>query len=588
MKNKNAILSIEELDDLDEDSLKLNELEEELQEQLDFEISEFEFLKREKEKIGSPEALGETIKGVIWEQVMNQVATIAGEDFIKENGGLTLDLRDEAHIQTTKNFENGKIAKHNTEIDYQERYDEWRSNFRKNEDGNIKTDKTGKKVLTKEARDYYDEGREKGSATAHKDHTIPVAEILRDPEVATYMSKEDKKKFANGDKNLKDLDASANMSKGDKKMNEWLDSKRDGKKPGERFNIDEDELRERDKIAREELEKKKAKSKEKSIESGKKSKRAEVFRLGRKALRTAVVKLLAELLKNIISKLVKWFRTAERNCETLVEYIKEAIGSFLSKIKTHIINAGTGVMNTIASSIYGPIICIFNKLWIILKQGWKSLKEAFNYIRNPENKKKSIGVLLLETGKIIIAGLSATGAIILGEIIEKSLMTIPSLAVEIPLLGSLANIIGIFMGASISGIIGAIVIDFIQKKIEKRLGNDTLTKQINKGNEILMTQYQIREVSEKKLVYRKVQTASDIKSRYEEFSNYIEENEKEIEEKKKTLKNELEKYTKNTEKKLNEYIKKNSVVIDYEEIEKQKRNDEEFDEMDSILNVLLQ
>ena len=73
MKSENAILNVEELDDLDENSLYLDELENELQEQLDFEISDFEFLKKEKDKIGSPEALGETIKGVIWDQFMNQV-----------------------------------------------------------------------------------------------------------------------------------------------------------------------------------------------------------------------------------------------------------------------------------------------------------------------------------------------------------------------------------------------------------------------------------------------------------------------------------------------------------------------------------
>ena len=123
-------------------------------------------------------------------------------------------------------LENGKIAKHNTEINYQERFDEWQSSFQKNEDGSIKTDITGKKILTKEARAYYDEGREKGSATVHKDHTVSVAEITRDSEAAAHMSKEDKKNFANGDKNLKDLDAAANMSKSDKSMEEWLDSER--------------------------------------------------------------------------------------------------------------------------------------------------------------------------------------------------------------------------------------------------------------------------------------------------------------------------------------------------------------------------
>ncbi|VTX91738.1 cation diffusion facilitator family transporter [Fusobacterium periodonticum] len=586
MKSENAVLNVEKLEDLDENLLYLDELEEKLQEQLDFEISEFDFLMKEKEKIGSPEALGETIKGVIWEQVMNQVATVAGEDFIKENGGMTLDLRDEAHIQTTENFENGKIAKHNTEINYQERFDEWQSSFQKNEDGSIKTDITGKKILTKEARAYYDEGREKGSATVHKDHTVSVAEITRDSEAAAHMSKEDKKNFANGDKNLKDLDAAANMSKSDKSMEEWLDSERDGKKPSERFNIDEDELRERDKIAREELEKQKAEGKKKSIEAGKKSQREEAFRIGGKALRTAIVTLLAELLKNIISKLIKWFRTAKRTFKTLVEYIKEAISSFLDNIKTHVVNAGNGVITTIASSIFGPIVGVFKKLWMILKQGWKSLKEAFNYMKNPENRKKPIGILLLEVGKIVIASLSAIGAIVLGEVIEKSLMAIPFLAVEIPLLGSLANILGIFMGASVSGVIGAIAINYIQSKLEKKLKNEALTKQINKGNEVLVTQAKIQKVSEEKLVYTKVQTVSNIKDRHDKFSEYINENERDIEEKEKDLKIELEEYTKNSDKNLEEYIIENSIVISNEEIEKQKKKEEEFDNMDSLLSGL--
>ena len=586
MKSENAVLNVEKLEDLDENLLYLDELEEKLQEQLDFEISEFDFLMKEKEKIGSPEALGETIKGVIWEQVMNQVATVAGEDFIKENGGMTLDLRDEAHIQTTENFENGKIAKHNTEINYQERFDEWQSSFQKNEDGSIKTDITGKKILTKEARAYYDEGREKGSATVHKDHTVSVAEITRDSEAAAHMSKEDKKNFANGDKNLKDLDAAANMSKSDKSMEEWLDSERDGKKPSERFNIDEDELRESDKIAREELEKQKAEGKKKSIEAGKKSQREEAFRIGGKALRTAIVTLLAELLKNIISKLIKWFRTAKRTFKTLVEYIKEAISSFLDNIKTHVVNAGNGVITTIASSIFGPIVGVFKKLWMILKQGWKSLKEAFNYMKNPENRKKPIGILLLEVGKIVIASLSAIGAIVLGEVIEKSLMAIPFLAVEIPLLGSLANILGIFMGASVSGVIGAIAINYIQSKLEKKLKNEALTKQINKGNEVLVTQAKIQKVSEEKLVYTKVQTVSNIKDRHDKFSEYINENERDIEEKEKDLKIELEEYTKNSDKNLEEYIIENSIVISNEEIEKQKKKEEEFDNMDSLLSGL--
>ena len=68
-------------------------------------------------------------------------------------------------------------------------------------------------------------------------------------------------------------------------------------------------------------------------------------------------------------------------------------------------------------------------------------------------------------------------------------MTIPIFAVEIPLLGSLANILGIFLGAVVAGIIGAIAINIIEKQIEKSMKRDNVDAQIEKGNEILRTHY---------------------------------------------------------------------------------------------------
>lgn len=142
------------------------------------------------------------------------------------------------------------------------------------------------------------------------------------------------------------------------------------------------------------------------------------------------------------------------------------------------------------------------------------------------------------------------------------------------------------MGASISGIIGAITIDLIQKLVEKKLKNEALTKQINKGNEILVSQAKIQKVSEQKLVYTKVQTTSNIKDRHDEISEYIEKNEKDTKEKEKISKDELEEYTKNADRNLEKYIEENSIVIGDEELEKQKKKEEEFDNMDSLLSGL--
>ena len=136
-KNDNAVQKeVGSLNDQQGEELDFDELEEKLQGQLEGELGKMQFLAEEKEKIGNPDNLGNVIMDVVWEQFLNQVAVTAGEDFIKENRGLHLDLRNEAHIQTTENFANGKIATHNTEIDYQKRYDDWQSNFQK--DPNIK------------------------------------------------------------------------------------------------------------------------------------------------------------------------------------------------------------------------------------------------------------------------------------------------------------------------------------------------------------------------------------------------------------------------------------------------------------------
>ena len=109
------------------------------------------------------------------------------------------------------------------------------------------------------------------------------------------------------------------------------------------FNIDEDELRERDRIAREEYSKRKEEGKHRSEESGKKSQKEEearsieagkqsqkeeAMRIGGKALRSVLMGLLASLIKDIIRKLISWFRSGNRKLSTFIDSVKEAIKSF--------------------------------------------------------------------------------------------------------------------------------------------------------------------------------------------------------------------------------------------------------------------
>lgn len=458
----------------DNDFFDFDELEDELRKEINDQLSELNILEKNKEKIGNPQSLGETIKNVVWEQFINQIGVTAGEDFIKKNRGLTLDLSKDAHTQTTENFENGKIASHNTEIDYQKRYDDWQSNFVRDKDGNIvmrydRIDNENKAVLKKEARKPFDEGRPKGSSSASvdMDHTVSAGEIMRDSEANAHLSREEQLDFANSNANLNPLDSSANKSKGDHKMENWLGSERDGQKPAERFDINEDQLRNKDKEAREEYAKQKEEGEKKSIEAGKKSQRAEAFRMGGEALRAFVMVLLADLVRKIIKQLIIWLKSAEKNISTFLQSVKNAIVKFVENLKNEVLSAADAAVTAIATAIFGPIVRLIKKAWVLIKQSAQTIKEAIQYIKRPENKTKDFEMIMMEVGKIVIVGLSAAGALVLSEVIEKALMEIAFFAIEIPLLGSFGSIIGIFLGALISGIVGALALRIIDNAAAK-------------------------------------------------------------------------------------------------------------------------
>lgn len=538
MATENAILSREgqwngEL----MESFDFAELEEKLQSQLDEELANMQFLAEEKEKIGNPENLANVIMNVVWEQFLNQIAVTAGEDFIKENNGLHLDLRDEAHIQTTENFAQGKIATHtknyDEKCDFQQRYDDWQAKFQKDESGKVvmHPTRTGEEpTLVKGARkslEPKDAQRPQGSAARHTDvdHTISAAEIIRDPAANAHMTLEEQVAFANSDVNLNEIDASLNRSKGDKSMTEWLDNPNaKGQKPNEIWDIsaeDDAKLRQKDAEARAEYEKQKKEAEQRSIEAGKESQREEAFRIGKEAFRAVLMQLLADLLREIFGKLVKWFKSADKALDTLLDSLKEAILSFIGKMKTHLVNAGSVVFSTVATAIMGPVFRTLKKVWMLLKQSWTALKSAVAYLKDPANKGKPINILLMEVGKLVIGGLTGAGALLLSDAVEKGLMTIPIFAIEIPMLGSLASILGMFLGGVAAGIIGAIAINIIEKRIEKNMKNENINARLKKGNEVLNLQHRVQLVNEVKLEHTKSVVANHVYDRHTAASNMM-------------------------------------------------------------------
>ncbi|ORO45346.1 hypothetical protein [Streptococcus oralis] len=515
MANENKTFELQS-SEIDFDYEQLLEIENSLENNLKDVVEHIEQLDIDREKLQNNEYLQESIENIVWEQVQLQLAAQIGEEFIKENNGQTLDLRKEAHIQTAENFEKGKLATHNRTVDHQKIYNEWQDSFILN--------KNGERILKKETRKFFDKGRDKGSSSVHKDHTISIKEQLNDIDLVAFSTKEEIKVFANSSKNLHDLDASANMSKGDKPMLEFLNSERNGLKPEERFNIDRRQAESDEKEAREGYSDFKDNAKKRAVESGKKSRRDEALKVSGKALKAALLQLLSEFLLELISKFISWLKDTERNLSTFIEKIREAIISFVNNLSNHLLNVGKSVVTMIASAIVGPVINTFLKAWTFIHQGWRSLKEAIDYLNNPDNKEKSVQIMMLEIGKIVVAGLTATGAIVVGEALGASLTaSFPVLAISIPLLGTIGNVIGTFMGATLSGIIGAFVLKMIDQQIVNKQISELSSKKIDQNNEMLVIQDQLLDVKSTKLQVEKDSIVNTIKERHDMAASMMKE-----------------------------------------------------------------
>lgn len=508
--------------DSDDSKQELNEAD--LEKQLADQLADLDSIDKRIEQIGDPKALGDVVMHTIWQQFENQIGIQAGEDFVEENHGLSFDISNEAHIQTTENFANGKIANHNTEINYQQRYNDWQSNFQKDATGKVvtHTTRTGKTeaTLVKGARAPFDKDRPAGNKVRHTDmdHTVSAGEIIRNPAANAHLTKDEQIRFANSTENLNEMDSGWNRSKGDKSMSDWLDNPNsNGQKPAEIFNIsktDEERLRGKDKRARKALKKEIEKGKAVSIETGRKSQIAEGFRITKSAARAIAINLLAELLKKITQKFVIWLKSAERNWGLLWDEIKRAVVDFVKDVKTLIINVMDTAMTVITDSILGPIAEVLMKIKMILVQGWETLKAAIDYVRDPQHKSESTGDLIIEVGKIVIAGLAAVGGIGLSGAITTALSGIPVLAVEIPMLGSLASIIGIFMGSIIAGIVGALIIERLNRLLAKRQKQSLVGKWIDKANDVLATQNEIIEDKKQQLQATQSDVITSIEERH--------------------------------------------------------------------------
>ena len=505
----NASEELQEWANKDVDNIAdFDQLEKELEAQLEEQMAELQGFEEEREKIGNPDSLGDLMMDVIYDQFVIQLGIDQGEEFKRKNNGLTLDLRDSAHIQTADNFEQGKIATHNhiSKDQLEKNLKRYKTrphkDFRKNvvnkgmdkvlpragklnEQGieTVRDIYTGRQISTKTELENGGKNRE----AAQREHVKSSDKLYHDPTLQMSYDDQGLADVINDPNNLQGYTTlRRNNDKSNRSSDEMND--KDKTKHWEKAN----------KKADKHIEQKKREGKDRLEAEGRQTQKEEAVQFGKNALKSVLMAMLASLVRDIIRNLVIWFRSGEKKFASFIDYVKNAIISFFKNIKQHLISAGkslaTSLTTMIITAVINPVVGMIKKAWVFLKQGYKSIKEAVAFFKNPANKNMPFSLKMLNVGKIVIAGLTAGGAVVLGEVIEKGLMTIPGFALEIPLFGSLASILGVFFGALVSGIIGALALNMIDRLIAKKQKSLNTEKLIEAGNAINETQDKLTEV----------------------------------------------------------------------------------------------
>lgn len=516
MSNANANNNLNEFEELD-----LNQLEENLSQQLEDAFSDLELSKQERDNIGNPESLGKVIQDEVWKQFANQI----GLDITNET---LIQKYDREHPETYE--EVGKKVMQDP--NYKNANKEMKE---KQKAGTLKDEYTGKDI--------------KQNDNANLDHTVSRKEIFENQRrKQAGLSTEE---LANKKENLNPTNEALNKSKSSKSVDDYLENREQREEQLRKQNesakkkIDESNMSDAEKKSAKEKADKNLKDKLDADENmmkaaDKKARKAintdiakgAVKQVGKKAgqdaLKTMAVSALMDLLKEIMNGFVRFMKSSAKSFKSFLAEMKESIKSFISKILDFAKSGVTSAIGTIVSEIFGPIVSMFKKLASLIKQGVSSLGDAIKFLTNPNNKKMPLSIKIAQVGKIIVTGLTGAGALFLGEIIEKALMSIPIMEIKIPLLGTLANIIGIFLASLVSGLIGAIVLNLIDKLIAKKLKEISNAEIVEKNNEIINIQDEIIDVNEAELVHTRTSVANNIIQNHVELNNVIEEAEKEI------------------------------------------------------------
>lgn len=480
MENELLVLNTEEVNE--SENLNYDELEELLEQQFTMEFSNLEKLELECKEISSPDKLGDIILDEIWSQFANQIGLDMTSDTL-------LKQYNDKHPNGYTKEEGSKIMKDKRYTDANNAMKERQKN------GNLKDEYTGKTIKINEK--------------ANLDHVIPRKQIFENPwrKIADIETSD----LANKSENLAGTNESLNKSKGAKSNSEYIKNREAreknlkeqverANKKIDKMNISDAEKRNLKAENNKKLNDKLAADSDKMIKAEKSAKKAmykpiakkAAVRMANKAGKDAVkamfVAALFGMLKEIMNALVRFFKSKKRSFDTFLDEMKNALHSFFSKIKDFIKVGIDSFVGSIVGEIIGAINQKLQKITNVVKQIFGSIRESISYLSNPENESHSTAIKIAHVSKIITSALVGVGAMFLGEYFEQFLNKIPGMTFEIKLLGTIANILGMFLASLLTGILGAIIINGLDGFISRKLQDENKRQQADKRNELLRIQ----------------------------------------------------------------------------------------------------
>ncbi|SMD84790.1 hypothetical protein BACERE00185_01338 [Bacillus mobilis] len=501
MANKNANQNVE-IDNIEND-FDLEELEDVLSKQLEESFSDLELLEKERGTMTDPDSLGKVVLDEVWKQFGNQI----GLDMTNET---LIQKYDKEHPEQYKDIADSVLQD-------QKYKDAHKAMKEQQKSGILKDEYTGKDI--------------KISEKANLDHVVPRKELFENQR--RKQANLDVADLANKKENLKPTNESLNKSKGAKSNKEYVEKREMREKSlieqNEKANKKVDESNKSDvekRLQKEENDKrlndKRAADDDLMMQADKEARKAinkdirinaakEVGKkAGKDALKAMAISALFALLKEIMNGLIRFLKEKSKSFKGFLSEMKESIKSFFSKILSVVQTGVSTLIGTIISEIFGPIVSLFKKLTSLIKQGISSVIDAVNYLRDKKNKDKPFTVKVAQVGKIITVGLVGGSAIFLSEVFEKFLLTIPGMQIEIPLIGTLANMISLFLSSLVTGLVGAIVLNLIDKFISKKLREEKDQQIIHKNNRIMNIQQVQLFVAEKRVVALKENVMNEI------------------------------------------------------------------------------